>query len=66
MSRIIEVDEEYKIVIETIASMDECRCLCNEVCCNDLSDECGSFVDSEFCRKKCPHFQKEDGIITEE
>ena len=63
MSRWIEVDEELRLVKETIASWDECRHLCNEVCCNDLSDQCGQLVDAGYCSKKCPHFTKEDGII---
>lgn len=66
MSRWIEVDEEHRLVKETIASMDECRHLCNEVCCNDMSDQVGEFVDSRYCSsRKCPHFSKEDGIITD-
>lgn len=64
MSRTITVDAEYKIVKEEIASMDECLYLCDDVCCNDRCDQLGEFVDKEYC-KKCPHFQKEDGIITE-
>ena len=48
---------------EGIASMDECKNLVNGVCSDDLSDQCCSFVDPEYCRSKCPRFQKEDGII---
>ena len=64
MSRWIEVDVKNQIIKETIASMDECRHLCNQVCCNDRSDQMAEFVDGEYC-KKCPHFEKEDGHIQE-
>ncbi len=63
MSRWIEVDEELKLVSETIASMEECRHMCNEMCCNELCDQYWQMVDEGYCRKKCPQFEKEDGII---
>ena len=63
MSRTIEVDEDLKLISETISSMEECKHLCNEVCCNDMCDQCGQLVDSRFCSQKCPQFTKEDGII---
>lgn len=62
MSRWIEVNE-LNITVETIASMDECKHLCNEVCCNDRCDYVADFVNEEDC-KRCPHFTKEDGIIS--
>ena len=65
MSRWIDVCEEYQTVHESIASMDECREMCNDVCCNDMSDQCGCFVDPEYCKTGCTHFVKEDGIIYE-
>lgn len=65
MSRYIEVHTGLGLVKETITSMDECRRLVNEVCCNELSDACGGLVDSRFCNNKCEHFEKEDGIIIE-
>ena len=66
MSRWIEVDEENRHVKETIASMDECKMLCNEVCCNDQSEYCACWPPSDLCGRKCPHFEKEDGIITDQ
>lgn len=65
MSRWIEVDETTKTVKETIADMDQCLHMVNEVCTNDRSDIFCDFVDEEYCKTKCPHFTKEDGIITD-
>lgn len=65
MSRYIKVDVDRRLVKETIASMDECWHRINDVCCNDMIERCGYLVNTEYCRKQCPHFQKEDGIITE-
>lgn len=64
MSRWIESKEVAGRIVykETIASMDECIHLCNEVCCNDRCDQLAEFVDTEYCRR-CPRFEKEDGII---
>ena len=56
------MDLEYNLVKETIASMEECRHLCNEVCCNEESKTVGAFVDHRYC-EKCPLFTKEDGIV---
>ena len=47
---------------EEINSMDECRWLINEVCCNDKSDMCCDFPHEDYC-KRCVLFTKEDGII---
>lgn len=63
MSRNIEVDLENKCIVETVQSMQDCRHLCNDVCCNELCDNVGEFVDPDYCRLACPHFTKEDGII---
>lgn len=46
-----------------IVSMDECRYLIDEVCCNDKSEQCCDFPNEEYCAKHCPVFTKEDGII---
>ena len=62
MSRYIEVDIERGIIKETIESMDRCRCLCNDVCCNERSDQAWELV-AEQCCLHCPHFEREDGII---
>ena len=50
------------IIRQGITSMNECRYLVDEVCCNDQSDQCCDFPHEEFC-KHCPHFTEEDGII---
>ena len=65
MSRFIESSEGYQTIVEEIASMDECKHMINDVCCNDLSDQVTEFVDPEYCRKFCKHFVEEDGIIEE-
>ena len=65
MSREITVDVLNRSIVEKIVSMDECKHLCNDVCCNDLCDLCGDFVDHGFCKSKCNKFEKEDGIIAE-
>ena len=65
MSRWIETSEDGKSIKETIASMDECKQMCNEVCCHPLSDNVGELVASEYCINRCPHFEKEDGVISE-
>ncbi|MGN0998649.1 MAG: hypothetical protein ACI4PO_03755 [Faecousia sp.] len=46
-----------------IVSMDECKYLIDEVCCNDQSEQCCDFPHPEYCAKRCPHFTKEDGVI---
>lgn len=61
MSRWIE--DVDGVIKEEIKSMEECRYLYNEVCCNDRSDLLADFVDSEYCLHRCPLFAKEDGII---
>ena len=63
MSRFVEASEGYQTIVEEIASMDECKLMINDVCCNDLSDQCWNIVDSEYCKTKCKRFVKEDGII---
>lgn len=65
MSRYIEVDEVYRVVKETIKSMDECRHSCNDVCCNEASPCLGSLIFGSDCAA-CTLFEKEDGIITDQ
>ena len=64
MSRWADTREDGGIR-EEIASMDECKWLINEVCCNDQSDECCDFPHHDYCKNRCPHFTKEDGVIEE-
>ena len=52
------------IIRQGIVSMDECRYLIDEVCCNDKSQQCCDFPHpEEYCAKQCPFFTKEDGKI---
>lgn len=53
------------IIRQGIISMDECRYLTDDVCCNDQSEQCCDFPHPDYCKKRCPHFTKEDGIIEE-
>lgn len=64
MSRWIDVDERQHIISETVSSAKECRYLVNEVCTNDRSEQCCDFPHPDYCELRCPHFTKEDGIIT--
>lgn len=64
MSRWIKQTEDGKYDVR-ISSLEECRDMYNEVCCNERSDERGEFVDSEYCKARCPHFRKEDGLSVE-
>ena len=64
MSRWADTREDGGIR-EEIASMDECKWLINEVCCNDKSNECCDFPHLEYCKYRCPHFTEEDGVIEE-
>ena len=51
------------VIRESIASMDECKMLFNEICCNDKSDVCCDFPHPDYCKNRCPHFTAEDGVI---
>ena len=63
MSRWLEEDRNG-VYHEEVNSMDECKYLINEVCCNDKSEQCCDFPHpEEYCAKRCPHFTKEYGII---
>ena len=61
MSRWMEQSSDGTIR-QGIISMDECRYLIDEVCCNDKSDQCCDFPHEEYCQR-CPHFTKEDGVL---
>ena len=60
MSRWIE-DAPDGGYITTIADMDECKYMYNEVCCNDESECCGCYAFEDNC-KRCELFEKEDGV----
>lgn len=67
MSRYISTTENGKR-IEEIASMDLCKWLCNDMCCNDSCDALGWFPSPiSICENgdACGCFEKEDGIIYE-
>lgn len=60
MSRWVEKEgDDYKI---TIADMDECKHMYDEMCCNDESEHCCSYAFEDDC-KGCELFEKEDGVI---
>ena len=65
MSRWIEADAANGRITEEIAEMDECKYLINEVCTNPDSQQCCDFPHEDYCKRRCPLFAKEDGIITE-
>lgn len=62
MSRFLE-DDGFGGYREELASIDECRYLINEVCCNDKCDQCSDFPHPEYCEHRCPYFTEEDGKI---
>lgn len=64
MSRWIDYNHDDRRINETIASEEECKYLINDVCTNPSSQQCCDFPHpEEYCKKRCPHFTKEDGII---
>ena len=53
-------------IIETIASMEECKHLINEVCTEPECEACCDYPStSEYC-SYCQYYEKEDGVIREE
>lgn len=61
MSRYLECENgTYQ---EEIADMEECKHLINDVCTNPSSQECCDFPHPEYCKLRCPHFTKEDGVL---
>ena len=60
MSRWTEkVGDDYKV---TIADMDDCKYMYDEICCNDESEHCCDYAFEDVC-KRCELFEKEDGVI---
>lgn len=63
MSRRIDTNQDGTQTI-TIDRMEDCKYMYNEVCRNAKSDQ---FADlphrEEYCLKRCPYFEKEDGNI---
>lgn len=62
MSRWLQKNEDGTFS-QGIISMDECRYLVEEVCCNDRSDMCCDFPHPDYCSKICPFYTDEDGIL---
>lgn len=58
MSRWIEEKDGENVI--TIADMEQCKNMYNEICCNDQSKEVG---DCPYNCDKCSLFEKEDGKI---
>lgn len=56
MSRWIE-EKDGKIV-EEIADPDACRYLCNEICCNEQSDNAYGWIYAGMC-EQCELFEKD-------
>ena len=56
-------DGTYK---EEIESMELCKWMINEVCCNEQSEYLADYPHS-YCKceneKDCKYFEKEDGVI---
>ena len=46
----------------TIADMDECKYMYDEICCNDESEHCCCYAFKDDC-ERCELFEKEDGVI---
>lgn len=61
MSRWIEGTFGRKTLI-TIADMNECKYMYDDICCNDESEHCCSYAFEDDC-KGCELFEKEDGVI---
>lgn len=58
MSRWIE-EKDGKTII-TIADMEQCKWMYNEICCCDKSDE---VADYPYHCDTCKYFEKEDGKV---
>ena len=58
-------EKDGKITI-TIDSMDECKYLYDQVCCNDQCEWCCNYPYGEDCGTKCRFYEKEDGVIKED
>lgn len=47
----------------TILSMDGCKYLYEDVCCNDKSEFVADFPDQKKDCVECKFFEKEDGVV---
>jgi len=69
MSRNLLYNKDYKCIGQEIESMDICKWLINDICCNDKSDALEDYpYPRSICENKygCGCFEKEDGIVEEE
>lgn len=62
MSRWIKDAPDGGYII-TIADIDECKHMYNEVCYNDKSSLCGDYPDLEYDCQYCELFEKENGAM---
>lgn len=58
------IEEKDGRIITTIADMEECSYMYNEICCNDKSELCRGYPRKEKCTE-CPLFEKEEGLEDE-
>lgn len=68
MSRFL-IRKENGSYLEEIESMELCKWLINDICCNEKSDCLGGYPYSRsICEDEygCGCFEKEDGVIKEE
>lgn len=49
------------IYLEEIESMQECKLLINDICCNESSEYLGDYCCKAKMNREC--FEEEDGII---
>lgn len=56
------IEEKGGKYVTTVADMDACKHMYNEVCCNDQSELCGGWPDEYDC-SHCELFEREDGEV---
>lgn len=69
MSRTLIYNKNFEYIGQEIESMDMCKWLIDDICCNDKSDYLGDYpYPREICgcAGRCHYFEKEVGIIEEE
>lgn len=69
MSRTLIYNKNFECIGQEIESMDMCKWLIDDVCCNDESDCLGDYpYPRSICENEygCGCFEKEDGNIEEE
>lgn len=61
MSKWMNLDNDGNRIV-SIASMEQCKNMYNEVCCAGESEYVGDYPSDADC-KGCPFFEKEDGVL---